>query len=203
LIPTNPRGDTPGTGNVLAQDSFQRPNQTFWGTASDGHVWAGDANSQSLFSIAGQSGQIASGTGPVNAVLGPAAGDAEVLVSGSLSAFGGNNLGSVLRWSDTNHWYKAYLDGANLVLQADIAGTRTILAQAAFPAAVNTAYSLRFRVVGTTLSARAWPVAGGSEPTAWLVTATNSSLTSGQTGLRAQVLNGASARFTSFLATAA
>jgi hypothetical protein len=33
-------------GSVLAQDSFQRPNQTFWGTASDGHVWAGDANNQ-------------------------------------------------------------------------------------------------------------------------------------------------------------
>ena len=31
-------------GQLLAQDTFQRANQTFWGTASDGQRWGGDAN---------------------------------------------------------------------------------------------------------------------------------------------------------------
>src|SRR5438105_1446043 len=30
--------------NILAQDTFQRANQTFWGVASDGRTWEGDAN---------------------------------------------------------------------------------------------------------------------------------------------------------------
>src|ERR1051326_1686977 len=29
---------------AVAQDSFQRQNQTLWGTASDGRPWQGDAN---------------------------------------------------------------------------------------------------------------------------------------------------------------
>src|SRR5947208_17088576 len=33
------------------QDTFQRPNQTYWGTASNGMTWGGDANSSSSFSI--------------------------------------------------------------------------------------------------------------------------------------------------------
>jgi hypothetical protein len=34
---------TAPAGSVLATDNFQRPNQTFFGTASDGHVCGGDA----------------------------------------------------------------------------------------------------------------------------------------------------------------
>ena len=41
--PTKPSTATPMPGgvNVLAKDSFQRADQTFWGTASDGRFWQG------------------------------------------------------------------------------------------------------------------------------------------------------------------
>src|SRR5438067_1715347 len=64
--------------NVLAKDNFQRAAQTFWGTASDGRLWQGDANSVEVFSIRG-AGQIDHGQGAFNAVLGPVSANAEVL----------------------------------------------------------------------------------------------------------------------------
>ncbi len=47
---------SPTPGETLAQDTFHRANHTYWGTASDGQIWGGDANSSQVFSIAGNSG---------------------------------------------------------------------------------------------------------------------------------------------------
>jgi hypothetical protein len=193
---------TPSPGTTLAQDTFQRANQKYWGTASDGLIWGGDANNQAAFSISNNVGQIANGSGPYNAVLGPSTTDAEVLFTGSVSSFNNNNLGAVLRWRDTNNWYKAYINGSQLVVQKKVNGTATTLSQATFTATAKTAYYLRFRVVGTTLYAKAW-AATATEPTAWTITTTDSSLSSGQCGLRIQVLSSTSASITSFLATTA
>jgi DNA-binding beta-propeller fold protein YncE len=193
---------TPGPGTTLAQDNFQRASQNLWGKASDGQTWGGDANTQAAFTIHDDVGQIANGSGPYNAVLGASATNAEVLFTGSMSSFTNNNLGAVLRWQNTNNWYKAYINGTSLVIQARVNGTTTTLTQAAFPASANTAYNLRFRVVGTTLYAKAW-VTTATEPAAWTATTTNSSLSSGQCGLRTQVLGATSASITSFQATTA
>ncbi|MBA2395544.1 MAG: hypothetical protein H0V70_22665 [Ktedonobacteraceae bacterium] len=193
---------TPGPGTTLAQDTFMRANQNLWGKASDGQTWGGDANTQAAFSIHNNVGQIANGTGPSNAVLGPSATDAEVLFTGSMSSFTNNNLGAVLRWKDANNWYKAYISGTSLVIQAKVNGTATTLTQAAFAATANTAYSLRFRIVGTTLSAKAWATTA-PEPTTWTATTTSTALTSGQCGLRIQVLGSTSASITAFQAMTA
>lgn len=193
---------TPGPGTTLAQDTFMRANQNLWGKASDGQTWGGDANTQAAFSIHNNVGQIANGTGPYNAVLGPSATDAEVLFTGSMSSFTNNNLGAVLRWKDANNWYKAYISGTSLVIQAKVNGTATTLTQAAFAATANTAYSLRFRIVGTTLSAKAWATTA-PEPTTWTATTTSMALTSGQCGLRIQVLGSTSASITAFQAMTA
>ena len=79
------------------QDTFQRPNQALWGTASDGHTWGGDANTLSAFSILNNTGQISNRNGVYNAVLGSTATDAEVLFTGSMSSYSNTNLGAVLR----------------------------------------------------------------------------------------------------------
>src|SRR5436305_7320594 len=42
----------------IAQDTFQRANQSLWGVSSDGHLWSGDANTSKDFSINGNVGQI-------------------------------------------------------------------------------------------------------------------------------------------------
>jgi hypothetical protein len=102
---------------ILAQDTFHRGNQTYWGSASAGHIWGGDANSSKVFSMAGNTGQLVNSYNTHSAVLGPTATNAQVLSSGSISSSNNTNIGSVLRWTDSNNWYKAYIDGANLVIQ--------------------------------------------------------------------------------------
>lgn len=168
----------------MGTDSFQRANQALWGTASDGQVWGGDANTQGVFSIKGNAGVVSNTAGnSYSAVPGPAVSDAEVSATGSMSAFSNSNLGTVLRWTDGNNWYKAFIDGSNLVVQKKVAGSTTILATAPFAAAAGTAYTIHFRVTGSTLTANAW-AASGSEPSGWMITTTDTALTSGRCGLR-------------------
>jgi hypothetical protein len=198
--PTPFPSPTPGT--IVAQDTFLRANQTYWGTASDGHAWAEDAGNQSIFSISNNTGQASGGNGAYDAILGPSTSNAEVLFSGSLSNFNVTNIGAVLRWNDTINWYKAYIDGTNLVIQEKVHGSYSTLGSISFAAQGGTSYTLRFRVVGSTLSAKVWRT-GTTEPINWMVTATNSDLQSGYCGMRVQIQTGMTARVTSYLATTA
>jgi streptogramin lyase len=193
--PTPVISGTPGT--ILGQDTFQRANQTFWGNASDGQAWGGDANTQNFFSIANNTGQVVSANNSYSAVLGPAATDSEVLLTATASAFSNSNFGAILRWTDNNDWYKAYIDGSNLVLQVKVSGNYKTLSVTPFVATAGTAYSLRFSSIGTTLSAKVWP-ASTTEPAAWTATTTDSSLTSGRAGMRMQVPTGVTVAFSSF-----
>src|SRR5258707_9024956 len=90
---------TPSPGSTLAQDTFQRPNQALWGTASDGDPSAELENTLNALSIVINTNKISNGNGVYSAVLGSTATDAEVLFSGSLSSYSNTNLGAVLRWS--------------------------------------------------------------------------------------------------------
>ncbi|MDQ1429733.1 MAG: virginiamycin lyase, partial [Actinomycetota bacterium] len=182
--PTTTTTTAPGTTSVLGIDTFQRANQSLWGTSSDGHVWGGDANSSNVFSVAGNAGLV-TGTGSTSysAVLGASATDSEVYARGAISSFANSNFGTVLRWADGNNWYKAFLDGGSLFIQKKVGGTTTMLATVPFPAQVNTPYSVHFRAVGSTLTANAWPSAN-PEPAGWMLTATDTSLASGFSGMR-------------------
>jgi len=200
--PTSTVTATPTQGTTLAQDTFQRPNQSLWGTASDGNIWAGDANKLSVFSISGNTGQISNGAGLYNALLGPVATDADILFSGSISAFNNTNLGAVLRWTDNNNWYRAYIDGTKLTVQKKVNGTMTAIGSTAFAATGGTSYSLRFRVTGTTLFVKVWQ-SSNTEPTNWMITVSDTSLSSGYGGLRVRMQSGAIASYSSFLETSA
>src|SRR2546430_604647 len=169
---------------MLGTDSFQRANQSLWGTAADGHTWGGDANSRSVFSISGNAGVVSNtGATSYSAVLGPTAANAEVYATGSLSSFASSNFGDVLRWTDGNNWYKGFIDGTSLLIQKKVNGTLTILASIPFTATAGSPYTIHFLVVGSTLTANVW-VSSGSEPSGWMVTASDSSLTSGYCGIR-------------------
>ncbi len=196
--PTTTPTTTPTPGQILAQDTFQRANQALWGTASDGHRWGGDANVSSTFSITNHTGT-ATNANSLSAVLGPVATNASVLMSGSISSFNTNNFGAVMRWTDGNNWYKAYIDGSNLVIQKKVGGVATILATVPFTATSGKSYNIRFNVTGTTLEVRAWAT-GATEPGTWTTTANDSSLTSGQAGIRV-LSQGATLTITSFSVT--
>ena len=198
--PTPTPFPSPTPGTIIAQDTFQRANQTYWGTASDGRAWVEDAGNQSIFSISNNRGQVSGGNGAYDAILGPSTSNAEVLFSGSLSNFNVTNIGAVLRWNDTINWYKAYIDGTKLVIQEKVHGSYSTLGSIPFAAQGGKSYTLRFRATGSTLSARVWQT-GTTEPTGWMVTATNSDLHSGYCGVRMQVQTGMTASVTSFVAT--
>src|SRR3974377_2196420 len=117
-----------------------------------------------------------------------------------MSSFSNTNLGAVLRWTNTNNWYKAYINGTSLVVQKKVNGTTAIIGSASFVATAGTSYTLRFRVVGTTLYARVWQT-GATEPVNWMVTVTDTTFSSGFCGLRLQVASGVTANYTSFLVT--
>ena len=190
---------SPSPGIVLAQDTFQRANQKYWGTASDGNKWGGYANTNAAFSIQNNTGQVANTSGTYDAVLGSTATDAEVLFTGSISSFTKSDVGALLRWTDKNNWYRAYINGTQLVIQKKVNGTVTTLSTTTFTATANTNYSLRFRVIGTTLYAKAWATSG-TEPTSWSITTSDSSLSSGQCGIRVNITSGVTVNITSFQA---
>jgi hypothetical protein len=121
-----------------------------------------------------------------------------VYATGSISSFSNSNFGDVLRWTDGNNWYKAYIDGSNLIIQKKVNGTTSILTSTPFSATAGTAYSIHFRVVGSTLTANAW-ASSGSEPAGWMATASDSTFTSGFSGMRFLTQTG-TATVTSFLA---
>jgi hypothetical protein len=184
---------------ILAQDDFARPDQQLWGVASDGSRWGGDANASPVFSIASGIGRVQGGQGFFNAILGPEEANEEVFYSGSVSHFDQtrDNLGAVLRWTDNNHYYKAYFDGANLILIKKSAGVTTRLAAVPFAAQDGVSYSLRFRAVGQELFVRVWPSAG-PEPGSWAITANDSALATGFGGLRVLLESGITVTVTRF-----
>lgn len=197
---------SPSPGPTLAQDTFQRSDQSLWGTASNGQKWGADANKKSNFSITQDSGQIVgSGTSAngYTAILGPTSTtDAQVQVSGTLSNYGGNTLGVVTRLTDSNNFYKAYITGTNLVIQKKVTGKTTNLKSIAFPAKPGTSYTLLLSAVGTTLSAKVWPT-GSTPPDSWMLSTTDTSLSSGSCGLLVYLTSGIIADVSSFQAVQA
>ena len=172
---------------TLSSDTFSRANQSGWGTASDGETWAHSVGTTTL-AISGNEGTATGTTGANLMLLGSnTALNAEALVRMS-SSTGNDTPGPVLRATGTTTYYNATLNGSLLVIRKDIAGTVTTLASVSFTMSAATFYWLRFRVVGSTLYAKAWQD-GSAEPAAWTATATDTAITSaGQWGLRT-VLN--------------
>ena len=191
------------TGQILARDSFQRANQTLWGTATDGQNWEGDANTAPPFSIVNGLGQLAGIQGTFNAVLGPTVPASDVQVSAMASNFDGGtvNIGAVVRWNDTNNWYKALIDGSHLSIIKHIHGVGKSLTTIPFHARAGIVYTLRIRAQGATFAAKVWPTTT-AEPANWMLVTSDTSLASGRGGIRIVTQNDAIVRVSTFLETA-
>lgn len=207
------------TTQVVVQDTFQRANQTFWGTSSDGHPYNGiDANIENIFSINSNTGQvIGDGTGNTyNAIVGPTVTDAQVYTTGRIdNTYQDSNFGATIRWQDSNNFYKAFIGSADkpefsssgcyfttgtyVMLIKRQGGNYTVFKCPAMTLNPGTQYAIRFQIVGNTLSAKVWPTSG-SEPGAWTVTATDNTFTSGRVGIRTVDNNGAITHITAFTA---
>lgn len=186
--------------NFLARDSFQRANQQFWGSASDGQPWMGDAMNVPVFSIANHTGLASNGSGIFDALLGPRVSDSETLVSASVSTFQVANIGALLRWNDADNMYKAFIDGNSFTLLKKVGGVVSVLQSIPFAARGAVAYTMRVRVTGTRIQARVWQT-GQAEPATWMLAVTDSSLTTGFDGVRVVLQNGITITVSAFSAT--
>jgi hypothetical protein len=199
-VPTPTNALTPQAKDILAQDTFQRANQVFWGIASDGLAWGADAKNSQSFAIVNHTGQVTNGNSVYDAVLGPAAVNSEVVFSGSLTYYMSSSLGAFLRWTDANNLYKVFLGGGQLIMLKKVAGVVTELKTVAFPVKEGASYTFRCRAVGQLLFASVWPT-GQVEPQSWMLTVTDGDLQSGYDGMRLVVQNGTTATITSFTET--
>ncbi len=199
-VPTITSALTLPANNTLAQDTFQRANQAFWGTSSDGQAWGVDAKNSQSFAIVNHTGQVTNGNGVYDAILGHMAVNSEVVFSGSLTQYTSSSLGALLRWTDANNLYKMFLGGGQLILLKKVAGVVTVLKTVPFPAKDGASYTFRFRAVGQLLFARAWPTAQ-VEPQTWMLMVTDKDLQSGYDGIRLVVQAGTTASIASFTET--
>ena len=201
--PTVPSTPTAGGVTILAQDTFKRANQVFWGTSSDGRQWNGDANSIEVFSVVSGTGQIDQAQGTFNAILGPTMTNAEIVFSGIVNQFAQGatvNVGAVLRWTDANNWYKALIDGYKLQILRCVSGKTTSLGSFPLNAKGGTSYTLRFRAVGASLFVKAWQ-SNQPEPNGWMLNVMDTALSKGSGGLRFLMQNGVVIKVTSFRET--
>jgi hypothetical protein len=180
--------------NTTIRDDFNRDVKSGgWGTAtiSDanangqaGQKWQIATGSKQAFSVAaGTGGQIAvvdtqQDTVFYTALLGTMSKTTKMTkttVEGSLSfamqGFDNNNrqanVGVVLRWQDKNNYVKAYLDGAELLVMKNVNGKQTVLQHTKFVATDGTSYTVRFRIQGNAMMARAWQ-SDQQEPKTWV-----------------------------------
>ncbi len=198
--PNNPNHPTATNTQVLAQDTFQRTNQPLWGTASDGNRWQGDANEVLAFSIQQHSGQIAATQGALNAVLGPSQANDQVVSTVEVNQFNGGkaNIGVVLRWTDANDWYKAYINGTQLILLKSVAGKQRQIQAMPFTAQDGQSYTIRFQCNGNSLQVKVWP-SSQAEPQQWMINTVDNALQNGRAGLRAVLATGTVIRITTFM----
>ncbi|GGV86691.1 hypothetical protein GCM10010294_67610 [Streptomyces griseoloalbus] len=177
-------------------DAFQRTVAGGWGTTDAGQAWTTDGGSSGDYSVSPGAGAVAVGTLNVSRYcLLPAPGanwDQAVSLATSAVASGGSMFPALAaRYQDASNTYLARVQFApggtiTLSLRKRVAGTETQLAsytstlthQAGVPVRV------RWQGTGSTLRARIW-ADGRTEPDAWHVTATDTSLAAaGQIGMR-------------------
>ena len=199
--PTLTSASTLPAKDILAQDTFQRTDQMFWGTSSGGQAWGADAKSAPSFSIMNHTGQVIGSNGVYDATVGPIIVNSEVVFSGSLSNYASSSLGALLRWTDANNLYKAFLGGGQLILLKKVAGVVTVLRTVSFPTQDGVSYTIRFSAVGHLLLAKAWPTSQ-AEPQTWLLMMNDGDLQSGQDGIRLVVQSGTTATITAYRETA-
>jgi hypothetical protein len=94
------------------------------------------------------------------------------------------------------------INGSKLQLLKNVHGKGSVLASVPFQAVGGTAYSIRFRIVGSNLFAKAWPSAQ-AEPSNWAIMVVDTQLASGMSGIRVVLAAGTVIRVTSFLETSA
>ncbi|WP_430667240.1 PKD domain-containing protein [Jatrophihabitans telluris] len=175
-----------GGPSVLATDSFNRTSASGWGSADTGGAWT-VAGTASNYTVGGGSAamRIAVAGSQPSAYLGSVAStDTDLRVGVAVDKIADNNglyLSVVPRRVSANNEYRARLrllstGAVSMYLSRVVAGAETVIGTtvtvSGLTATPNATVSVRVQAVGTSptvLKAKAW-LAGGSEPSTWTVT---------------------------------
>ncbi len=173
------------SATIIASDTFRRQDQTLWGTATDGQNWIGDVNTLNNFSITSHQGVVSNINATIpygvtlHGILGPQIFNGEVLITGGANAYTNASIysgfGAVLRYTDENNFYRGYITGSYLIITKKVGGSLYFLSQIPFPASNMSVYAIRFQIIGSSLSIKAWQTKN-PEPANWMSTVTDTSL---------------------------
>ena len=183
-------------------DDFARTVSDSWGTANSGQAWTFAGGVATEYDVNGTQGTMVladtaasrnmnmttvnvlnlsvfmSFTAPATATVAP------------------YTVATVLRRQDANNWYEFLVSmttagNVDISIAEDVGGAISALVAASSVAtyAPGSIFNTRFEASGSTLRAKIW-LAGAAEPDAWSLTTTDSTLSGGQIGLRAQRLAG-------------
>lgn len=174
-------------------DTFTRVTASGWGSADTGQAWTTSGGAAGDYSTNGSKGiQSNNSTATFRHSTLPVGGT-DMRIRATLNI----NTGAVAtaaatsvvaaRLADTSNYYLAQLsfntdDSVTLFIGKRVAGSFTALSS---PVTVVTGYTANqqitvdVEVAGSTVRAKAWATATSSEPTSWLVSATDTSLTAG------------------------
>ena len=170
--------------NVLVEDTFRRGDSEGWGRASDGHHQWEVGGAKPFFLMNNFAGWIARGQGALEALIGQPTDNVDVTIIGTVNRFGGKvNLGIVLRWTDSQNWYKALVDGKHLSILRSVNGQVVTLKQIDAQTSEGVPLRLRFRSTFTTVFAKVWS-SGTNEPLDWQVTVDDQTFFTGRFGIR-------------------
>ncbi|QKY78564.1 minor tail protein [Streptomyces phage Dryad] len=179
------------------RDTFTRTLTDSWGTAETGQNWTNSGGSSTDFDTTGSGGTVTVTSANVSRYsvipANYADQDIRVNVSSSALATGASQYaGPVARYIDANNTYYARIafqtnQSVSLTIQKRVGGTQTDIVTVTLPwtHAINTVFAVRLLVQGSSLKARAWPVATVSEPRRWHAETTDTALTAaGSVGVR-------------------
>lgn len=185
------------------RDTFSRTLSDSWGISESGNAWTNTGGTSTDYDTTGSAGTHTMTSANISRYSTTPAShtdqDVRVNVSSSALATGASQYcGPVARWTDANNNYYARLafqtnQAVSIVLQKRVAGSQTDLLSVTLPwtHAIGRVFAVRLLVQGSTIKAKAWPVATTTEPRQWHAETTDTSLTTaGSVGVRTILSSG-------------
>lgn len=184
-------------------DTFSRTETDTWGTAESGQTWSFSGGAAADYDVADP--EATHSVGAVNSsrysVIPVSHTDQDVYVelhTDALATGASQFAGPVLRFTDFDNNYSARLafqtnQAVSIVFNKRVGAVQNDIGSVTLPwtHAAGRVFGVRFRVDGSTLRAKAWPIATTTEPTQWHLEVTDSDLSSGgNVGVRSTLGSG-------------
>jgi hypothetical protein len=174
-------------GNVLAQDTFERANQSGWGTSSDGQEWTPFGSITA--NIVGNEGVLTNSTGFPGMLIGSKTTDT-ISIQVRLSQDDINHgCGVCFRYQDPDNYYFVSLYQSQIYFSAIISGSYHNFVLGGYAASTGSYSQLLVEMSGDHLQAVAWPD-HTNQPTDAILDTTDSTFSSGQFGVSVNAFTG-------------